>query len=596
MELDHYESFENTSENDEPVEPAQKRQRTKQNWIFDRTFDSPEDALTFLKAEIVWSYKYKNSSFAGVIVTYRCNKMKFRGKQCPALIYLLYDANDKSKVHLFRNDCEHSHDSDNAVYEMDPELAATIQQLFNMRLKPKAILYNLITKGLVPPPKAKFDTFLKKLHVQRYGEEKIHLGTLEKWLKDNKVVPENDTEPFIVNYKIDDKNPTDIKFRFFVSTKKLLSHAINARKMHADATYKLIWQGFPVFLVGMTDMRRKFHPFGIGVATNETIDDFEFMFKSIKDIVFELFGTAPNPNALISDAATSIRNGFEKVFGQNKTIIMCWAHMRRAVVKKLPEYLKDKRKQNSFLADVDQLQLSKSPEIFSNSSKLFLKKWRSSSKDLVDYFEQIWLVQHPNWYEGVLKLTPSTNNALESKNKLIKDEHTLRERLDIGNFRTVLYEMLTQWSIEYHTNLNAIHDTVHIDLQMETKGYNFAKLNLKINAKRCGNTIMYRIPASIDHQLQSIDDSTNWPSFDVFKKNSFAFFDCYFPFPLNSENWKLATCDCSDFFKLFMCEHVVGIAIRMKMYTVSPEAKNVPIGQKRKRGRPAKAKKALVVQ
>jgi hypothetical protein len=45
-----------------------------------------------------------------------------------------------------------------------------------------------------------------------------------------------------------------------------------------------------------------------------------------------------------------------------------------------------------------------------------------------------------------------------------------------------------------------------------------------------------------------------------------------------------------------MCKHVIGLAIRLK-YVVPPlEAKNIPLGQKRKRGRPSKAKRTPIVQ
>lgn len=41
---------------------------------------------------------------------------------------------------------------------------------------------------------------------------------------------------------------------------------------------------------------------------------------------------------------------------------------------------------------------------------------------------------------------------------------------------------------------------------------------------------------------------------------------------------------------------MIGIAARSRLVTVPPEAKAIPLGQKRKRGRPAKSKKALVRQ
>lgn len=46
----------------------------------------------------------------------------------------------------------------------------------------------------------------------------------------------------------------------------------------------------------------------------------------------------------------------------------------------------------------------------------------------------------------------------------------------------------------------------------------------------------------------------------------------------------------------YICKHVVGLGIRLKLVSGPTEAKTVPIGQKRKRGRPRKTKPALMVQ
>ena len=44
-----------------------------------------------------------------------------------------------------------------------------------------------------------------------------------------------------------------------------------------------------------------------------------------------------------------------------------------------------------------------------------------------------------------------------------------------------------------------------------------------------------------------------------------------------------------------MCKHVIGLAIRLKLAKPPAAAKDVPIGQKRRRGRPSKDTKALIV-
>lgn len=337
------------------IEPQAKRRRIHKDWLFERTFESKAEAAAFVKAEKCWSYYYDNKSSAGVRINYRCNMMKFRGTQCASGIYLLFDSRNQS-VHLYRTDTVHTHDDDenkeNAVQKISGEIETEIRAAFEANQKPKAILYNLVRKGFTPPSKTSLNNFLVKLRKEKFGSVALNYGTLEQWLAENVDVPSNENEPFIVNYHvhIDDDDRENSKFRFFVSTKLLLKSAVTVDKMHTDATYKLIWQGFPVLLFGTTDSNRKFHPFGASVCTNERAEDFKFIFQSLKDKVMELFEEEIKPGVLICDAADSIHNGWKEVFPLHvNDIIMCWAHVRRAISKNLPKYLKEEKKRNEFL-------------------------------------------------------------------------------------------------------------------------------------------------------------------------------------------------------------------------------------------------------
>ena len=78
---------------------------------------------------------------------------------------------------------------------------------------------------------------------------------MEHWCKSNTKTPDDLDQPFISNHEIiykdefDDEEDADDysnKFRFFVTTQRLLSFISLTNKIHVDATYKLIWQ---VFLV-----------------------------------------------------------------------------------------------------------------------------------------------------------------------------------------------------------------------------------------------------------------------------------------------------------------------------------------------------------
>lgn len=54
---------------------------------------------------------------------------------------------------------------------------------------------------------------------------------------------------------------------------------------------------------------------------------------------------------------------------------MCWAHMRRCVVKKA-ENLIPKGKQLEIMEDIDHIQLAGNEKIFDSAVGLFLEKWK----------------------------------------------------------------------------------------------------------------------------------------------------------------------------------------------------------------------------
>lgn len=220
-----------------------------------------------------------------------------------------------------------------------------------------------------------------------------------------------------------------------------------------------------------------------------------------------------------------------------------------------------------------------------------MNKWRSVSVDLVNYFNDEWLTMNRNWYEGYAHKTPSQNNGLESYNNVIKREQTLRERLDLSQFRVVLFNMIRQWSDEYISDLNQINfGNPKISLCAWTDGYNFARSNVKISSTRNNGKVVYTIASTSDSVS---DKNVRWKTFDEFKQIEFAVVHTEFDYPVTAENWLSGECDCSKFFKEYLCGHLIGIVLRLKIISAPVEAKTIPIGQKRKRGRPAKARSAL---
>ena len=91
----------------------------------------------------------------------------------------------------------------------------------------------------------------------------------------------------------------------------------------------------------------------------------------------------------------------------------------------------------------------------------------------------------------------------------------------------------------------------------------------------------------------------NWITFEAFRNCAFGIWCVTMPNPLTEFNWKKGSCTCPTYYKKYICKHLIGIAIRLSADTkvkVSIQAKNIKIGSKRRVGRPALAKPALVRQ
>ena len=139
------------------------------------------------------------------------------------------------------------------------------------------------------------------------------------------------------------------------------------------------------------------------------------------------------PEVLISNGADSIRNAISNFFGKKDTV-MCWAHMGQNVDEKA-EAMVNKNHQDEISEDIEILQKSQNKQIFKIALGLFLKKRKTLEPEF-------------SGYEGFGHFTPSTNNVLESFNRMVKDENTLGNTLEgtlrhpFSRFKEVALEMV----------------------------------------------------------------------------------------------------------------------------------------------------------
>lgn len=116
------------------------------------------------------------------------------------------------------------------------------------------------------------------------------------------------------------------------------------------------------------------------VSKTEKAADFEFGFKAIKDAMLTLENIEFDPQYLMADGAHAIGNGFKRVFGMNKTVLMCFSNMKRAVDRRK---FRDKSNNKTIKADLDKLKLSRNEECFHQGIKLFMAKWKKKEPGFV---------------------------------------------------------------------------------------------------------------------------------------------------------------------------------------------------------------------
>jgi hypothetical protein len=538
-------------------------------------------------------------------VYYKCKK----GVKCPAEVFLLYKA-DSDGVALYTTG-NHDHSGTNQQRRgIHPDTKQLIQQLFNDGVqKPRQLLNALRNRQCSPlPSKMQLSNFLAVMKTSLYGRHSISLGELQAWAEKRQALPDDEDEVFVCSFDSDPgkdhHNPA--YFRIALSTKRLLRLGAKSQSVHADATYKLIWQGYPVLITGYSDADRKFHPLMLAVTTHETKMDFKFLFSAVIHGV----DLATNgdiqfcPTHLISDAAPAIKNGFALAFGREADkVIMCWAHVIMNVDKQLVK-IKNVRVRAVVREDICQLQVCPDEDSFLHASALFISKWNMSEEEgvraFIEYFESSWLDHNATWFEGFALGFPSTNNGLEATNMAIKRQNTFRDRLELARFLTVVEnDIVINWSRERGSS-GTDRPSIEVatvpsrTLKIWTTAYQWA--SSQAESLRSGNTIFIG-SAALDRDLKLAiqeykekSDAASWTGFDDYTMSRMSVWK------VNVEANRIFQCNCPEYLKCNICKHSLGMEIRLKVSDPPAMAKTVPLGQKRKRGRPKMARPALVRQ
>ena len=168
----------------------------------------------------------------------------------------------------------------------------------------------------------------------------------------------------------------------------------------------------------------------------------------------------------------------------------------------------------------------------------------------------------------------------------------------MGQFVRKLVDLVRKWSEDrdpLRTNYVHFCETPTIPLKLWTSAYHWALENRKVLQRKREGHIRYYTSASGEPSITPLrltEYERKNGAWDTFEE----FLECYRSTWVITVPDDIPSCTCPAFCKRNVCKHILGMRIRQKSVTVPEEAKGIPLGQKRKRGRPARAKRALLTQ
>ncbi len=110
-------------------------------------------------------------------------------------------------------------------------------------------------------------------------------------------------------------------------------------------------------------------------------------------------------------------------------------------------------------------------DIFDAANELFKDKWlkvntnKIPTKKFLEYFEAKWIQKQPGWYEGYASAVPSTNNGLESTNRVINNAGSYSVKLFADKVR-INHKL---WVQSFHLSINYDRPTCYITDKQKKK-------------------------------------------------------------------------------------------------------------------------------
>lgn len=593
---DYDEDNQTDNDVDEPV--TKKFRGSSKPYDLYKTYESLEVCMKELTTgqieQTKWSKREKRDNEAGEKRFYKCSV-------CSKRLYILIHRTSL-EVSVYIQDQDHEHDeNDKGIPKKTKDKVLSLYYDENKKAKDIGRwLRKNINDGYIELTDTQINNLINRYKRLPTTEDPgKSIENLQRWAESKCQIPDDDDTMFVISKFI--LEPNNVNFRIFMTTKRLISLTRYSTHIATDATFKLNWINFPLLMCGTTDKTRSFHPFGILLSKSETTEDFEFMFRCVKDLAYQIYDFDFNVNVLLADCAGAITNGFKLVFPELNTRIICWAHVNRKIQENLRGV--DEETCKKIATDFENLQSSTTTSHLNAAYNLLKQKWQvfnnQKINDMFEYFNNQWLCEaNVGWYESFSNGFPSTNNALEATNNVIKEKATLRDRLPVRDFLKSMDKLLYNWSFDRHSDFRTtirFHQKPLISTHEYTLGHNWLKKNKRIVKIKHQNKEVYMVTstkvdfeATKDGCKKYLNTNGPWNTFQDY----LAWNDSYKVVEINRQVWGLSTCTCQYWRKHYTCKHVIGISYELELFAEFPSL-DLQIEQNAKRGRRKKATSAL---
>lgn len=504
---------------------------------------------------------------------YRCRNFP----RCPYRLQVFFPSCD-SKVVVKHNSMPHNH-YEEIIGRFNSNLI--MKKINNDIKKGTALIVRDLRKQNINVSAVQISNFKQRMKKKKCPDANMDYPSLYNWSVNRSILPVSalPNTPFVVYQQFTNNND----FRIAIRTRRLLELSNRSIVLHIDSTFKVMYNGYPLTVCGITDRCRHFHPVIFIITVGESTQEYEFAFKSIIVGCDILNIRRASYNYVMADCADAISAARLNVFGDSSKRLFCWYHVITAIRKKLSR-IKDKDLRKEIENQITIIQLATSDIEFINATNLFFSYWNGKSVEVdefLSYFYNEFITNHTNWFEGAAPGIPSTNNGVESYNLHIKETGTLRKQELIGYFLDNLVEFIEEESKDRgDCSSKRYQDTILIERNEWIDGLKSFEL-MKDNSYPTAG-VVHLIEESLKIVSPPLEFS-NIKEYIDFKKKHII---------MRITNSSV-TCTCSKFQKQYKCKHEIALSVILKRKTFPFRLGDIKLLVKRKRGRPKNLLRAL---